>query len=91
MWDILQQTIHRVSTLVERCRIDLLEAKGRIDEPAEAGGEPKEEDALEAMEEALDRSFSQQKSMFLVIFQVSPQLNGNFSIELFETKFCSDL
>ena len=84
MWEILQQTIHRVSTLVQRCHADLETARKRLRDASEqeapptvegeepsAPQEPKEEDVTEALEEAHDRSLSQQKNMFLVIFQVS--------------------
>ncbi|XP_055329052.1 nuclear cap-binding protein subunit 1-like isoform X2 [Paramacrobiotus metropolitanus] len=69
LWEILQQTIHRVSALVDRCRTELAEAKNRAEEPVEGEGENKNEEMLETLEEAYDRSLSQQKSMFLVIFQ----------------------
>ncbi|OQV15750.1 Nuclear cap-binding protein subunit 1 [Hypsibius exemplaris] len=77
VWEILQQTIHRVSTLVQRCHADLEAAKAKVKEAmdqeppagADENPEPMEEDATEALEEAHDRSLSQQKNMFLVIFQ----------------------
>ncbi|GAV02103.1 hypothetical protein RvY_12708 [Ramazzottius varieornatus] len=68
VWEILQQTIHRVSTLVQKSQSELNEARARSKEAADAEV-VREEDAVEALEEALDRSLSQQKSMFLVIFQ----------------------
>lgn len=81
MWDILHASIRKMNKQVTQLQVDVEELKDRKDEADNKASDgldidddvPTEED-IEALEEKLENAQSDQKNLFLIIFQVNISL-----------------